>query len=146
MRYHLEPLSFDETKTYIENRLRIAGARGPIFSDKAIKEVYLRSMGVPRLINILCDNALLNGFAEGKKVVDKKSVKEAAKDLRLVKRFRKFWMWGFLSISIIGTALLGVYLYQTGHWLPLYKIIVSGLQNYYGIFFNGLENVAKFFT
>jgi general secretion pathway protein A len=146
MRYHLDPLSFDETKIYIENRLRIAGARGPIFSDKAIKEVYLRSRGVPRLINILCDNALLNGFAEDKKVVDKKSVKESAKDLKLGKKSRRIRMWGFLSMGIIGSALLGVYLYQTGHWKSLYKSIAIGLQYFFGIVFNGLLNVSKLFS
>src|SRR4030066_1421406 len=63
LRYYLPPLSEKETKDYIEKRLRIAGAKGPIFTEKAIKEVYRRSGGIPRLINILCDNALLNGYA-----------------------------------------------------------------------------------
>jgi general secretion pathway protein A len=145
MRYHLPALSGEETKEYIEQRLRIAGAKKPLLTDKAIKEIYKRSGGIPRLINIICDNSLLNGFAQDKKIVDKKSVKESAKDLRLVKKFRKFWLWGFVSMGVIGTALLGFYLYQTGHWLHLYESIVDNLQYFYGNLFNGLENALNLF-
>ncbi len=146
MRYHLSPLSKEETKEYIEQRLRIAGAKTPLFSGKAMKEICKRSGGIPRLINILCDNSLLNGFARDKKVVDKKSVKEAAKDLRLGKRARRIWMFAFLFMGIIGTGLLAGYLYQTGHWLPIYKNIQYGVQYLYGIFLNGFENVSNLFS
>jgi len=145
MRYHLSPLSERETKEYIEQRLRIAGAKNPLFTERAMKEICKRSGGIPRLINILCDNSLLNGFAQDKKVVDKKSVKEAAKDLRLGKKSRRIWMFGFLFMGIIGAGLLGVYLYQSGHGLWLYENFVSGLQNFYGIFFNGFQNAFKYF-
>jgi general secretion pathway protein A len=146
MRYHLPPLSERETKEYIEQRLRIAGAKKPLLSEKAIKEVYRSSGGIPRLINILCDNSLLNGFAQDEKVVDKKTVKEAAKDLKLRKRFLGLWLWGFVSMGIIGAGLLGLYLYRSGNWLRLYKILFSSLQTTYGILFNGLENVVRFFS
>jgi general secretion pathway protein A len=146
MRYHLSPLSEKETKEYIEQRLRIAGAKNPLFSVKAMNEICKRSGGIPRLINILCDNSLLNGFAEDKKVVDKKSVKEAAKDLRLSKRSRRIWMWSLLFMGFIAAGLSGGYLYQTGHWLTLYKSILGGLQNLNGIFFNGFQNASKLFN
>jgi general secretion pathway protein A len=146
MRYHLSPLSEKETKEYIEQRLRIAGAKNPLFSVKAMNEICKRSGGIPRLINILCDNSLLNGFAQDKKIVDNKSVKEAAKDLRLGKRARRIWMWSFLFMGFIGAGLLGVYLYQTGYWLPLYESVLNGFLNVYGIFLNGFQNAFKFFT
>jgi general secretion pathway protein A len=146
MRYHLSPLSERETKEYIDQRLRIAGARTPVFTEGAMKEIAKRSGGIPRLINILCDNSLLNGFAQDKKVVDKKSVKEAAKDLRLGKRSRKIWMFSFLSMGIVVAGLLAGYLYQTGVWLPLYKNVQNSVQYLYRIFFNGFENVSRLFS
>jgi general secretion pathway protein A len=63
LKYQLLPLSEKETREYVEKRLRIAGATKPLFTEKAIKEIYLRSGGIPRLINVVCDNALLNGYA-----------------------------------------------------------------------------------
>jgi general secretion pathway protein A len=95
----LPPLSEKETKEYIGKRLRIAGAKGPLFSEKAIKQIYLKSRGIPRLINILCDNALLNGYALDKKMVDARSVREVAKDLCLKKKSRGLWILVLISIS-----------------------------------------------
>lgn len=83
LRYHLRPLSENETKEYIEKRLRIAGAKGPIFTRRAMSEVYNFSRGIPRLINILCDNSLLSGYASDQKVVDIRCIQEAARDLKL---------------------------------------------------------------
>jgi len=92
MHYRLRPLSEKETKEYIEKRLRIAGAQDPVFSEKALKEIFRRSGGIPRLINILCDNSLLNGYALDQKIVDEKSVREAARDLKVRRNLRKWWV------------------------------------------------------
>ncbi|HET6724554.1 MAG TPA: AAA family ATPase [Gammaproteobacteria bacterium] len=62
-RYHLMPLTAVETREYVEHRLRIAGAGGAIFTPAALRELYRRSGGVPRLINILADRALLGAYA-----------------------------------------------------------------------------------
>ena len=62
-RYHLEPLSRIETAEYIEHRLRVAGALGEIFDGAAKREVFRRSQGVPRLINVICDRALLGAYS-----------------------------------------------------------------------------------
>jgi general secretion pathway protein A len=72
VRYHINPLNKEETTTYINHRLSLAGANGnTIFSDDAIDEVYNFSNGVPRLINILCDKAMLLAFIrEIKKITD----------------------------------------------------------------------------
>jgi general secretion pathway protein A len=119
LRYHLAPLSEKETKEYIGKRLRIAGAKGPIFSEKAIKQIYLKSGGIPRLINILCDNALLNGYALDQKVVDEKSVKEVAKDLYLKKKSWRIWILALVAASIgIGIAIF-IYLQKSARLLPL---------------------------
>ena len=126
LRYHLPPLSEKETKEYIGKRLRIAGAREAIFTEKAIKEIHLKSGGIPRLINILCDNALLNGYALEQRMVDERSVKEVAKDLCLKKRPRTIWILVLITLSVAVGILLFIYLQKSVHLLPL-KGIFSGL-------------------
>ena len=122
LRYHLPPLSEKETKEYIGKRLRIAGAKEPIFTEKAIKQIYLKSGGIPRLINILCDNALLNGYALDQKMGGERSVKEVAKDLYLKKKSLRIWILVLISISIVVGILLFIYLQKSGHLLPLVRI------------------------
>ncbi len=129
LRYYLPPLSAKETEEYIGKRLRIAGAKGPIFTGKAIKEIYLKSGGIPRLINILCDNALLNGYALDEKLVDKPSVKEVAKDLNLKKRSRRVLIIFFISISIAAGILLFIYFKKSDHLSPLYGDLLRGFQH-----------------
>jgi general secretion pathway protein A len=63
-RCRLLPLNDDETKEYIERRLVVAGATEPLFTPQAIKAVYLHSQGIPRVINTICDNALLFGLSD----------------------------------------------------------------------------------
>ncbi|HXX33485.1 MAG TPA: AAA family ATPase [Thermodesulfobacteriota bacterium] len=113
LRYRLSPLSEKETREYITKRLKIAGAKEPVFTEKAMKEIYLKSRGVPRLINILCDNALLNGYALDQRTVDKGSVKEAAKDLKLRKRSHGVLISLVIGIFITVGFLLFVY-FQRG--------------------------------
>ena len=122
LRYHLPPLSERETEEYIGKRLRIAGAKEPIFTEKAIKQIYSKSGGIPRLINILCDNALLNGYALDQKMVGEKSVKEVAKDLCLKKKSPRIWILALISISIALGILLFIYFQKSGHLSPLIRI------------------------
>jgi general secretion pathway protein A len=110
MCYHLPPLSEKETKDYIEKRLRIAGGKESIFTKSAVKEIYLKTKGIPRLINILCDNALLTGYAGENKVINRKIVKEAARDLplqtpwKLARNLRLF-----AGLSVIGILIFIAY-------------------------------------
>ncbi len=80
-RYHLEPLTQDETQKYIEHRLRVAGALGEIFDGAAKKEVYRLSGGVPRLINVICDRALLGAYSRESRGVTKAIVRRAADEV-----------------------------------------------------------------
>jgi general secretion pathway protein A len=63
-RYHLDPLSRDESAAYVKHRLRVAGATTEIFAGGALTELYRVSGGVPRLINIIGDRALLGGYSQ----------------------------------------------------------------------------------
>ncbi|MBI5557812.1 MAG: AAA family ATPase [Deltaproteobacteria bacterium] len=81
--YALEPLTETETGEYISHRLLMAGCGDEIFSEDAAREVYRFSGGAPRLINIICDRALLTGFVENKKKIDAVVVKECAGELAI---------------------------------------------------------------
>ncbi len=110
MRYHLPPLTKKETKEYIERRLRIAGGHETIFTRRAINEVYQKSKGIPRTINILCDNAMLNGYATEQRTIDKRIIVETARDLKIQRPsfpIRSVYLLiGFVGIGIITFVLL----------------------------------------
>ena len=66
VRYHLTPLTRDDTERYIAHRLRVAGANGrPAFTRWAIRTVHRYARGIPRLVNAVCDKALLYGYVNG---------------------------------------------------------------------------------
>jgi general secretion pathway protein A len=133
LRYHLPPLSEKETKEYIEKRLRIAGAQNPLFTEGAIEEIYIKSGGIPRLINILCDNALLNGYALDQKIVDARSVREIAKDLKLGKKHRRIWIRVLFCVAIAAGILLLIHLQKGGYLLPIYEGVLRAFQYLGGI-------------
>ena len=79
---HISPLSLDETEAYIMHRLKIAGNENAvIFEQGVMDEIYNFSNGIPRLINIICEFALLAAFADEKKIIDLELIKEVAGDL-----------------------------------------------------------------
>ncbi len=80
-RYHLEPLTRDESALYIEHRLRVAGALGEIFDSAAKREVFRLSQGVPRLINVICDRALLGAYSNESRRVSRTLVRRAAAEI-----------------------------------------------------------------
>jgi general secretion pathway protein A len=82
VRYHLRRLSLKETKEYILHRLKRAGSRNlSLFDNGAIKEIYSYSKGIPRLINIVCDNALLTGFSAEKARIGKNIIRDVITNL-----------------------------------------------------------------
>lgn len=83
--YHLEPLRESEVKAYILHRLNVAGLKENIFNDHSISEIIAFSNGYPRLINIICDHALLTGYVKGVKTIDEEIIKECANGLFLTR-------------------------------------------------------------
>ncbi len=83
VRYHIEALDQQETGAYINHRLRVAGSKKPIFKITALNEVYNFSGGIPRLINIVCDHALLTAYGKNLKQIDATIIKECAQELRI---------------------------------------------------------------
>jgi general secretion pathway protein A len=85
LRCHLDPLDLNETREYIRRRLQIAGATGAvqIFSGPAIEAIFTHSRGIPRLINTICENALLAGYAKHAATITSEIIDEVAQELRL---------------------------------------------------------------
>jgi len=81
MKIRLSTLTDEATKAYVVHRMAIAGNRESVFTDGALKLIYNFSDGFPRKINILCDNALFQGFLMRQRVIDEAIVKEMAADL-----------------------------------------------------------------
>src|ERR1700730_3509408 len=90
-RYHLHPLSRDETAAYVRHRLRVAGATNDIFSGAALSEIYRLSVGVPRVINVICDRALLGAYSMDRHRVTATLVRHAASEV-FGKRFSPRWL------------------------------------------------------
>ena len=85
LRCHLDPLNPNETREYMGRRLRIAGAPAAveIFSKPAIEAVFRHSRGIPRLVNTICENALLSGYAKHAATITSEIIDGVARDLRL---------------------------------------------------------------
>lgn len=86
LQYHLEPLSARDTDAYIKHRLKVAGTRRTIFTAQSAKEIFDFSEGYPRVINIICDHAMLSSYVKKKKTIDTNEIIECAKDLRLKRK------------------------------------------------------------
>ncbi len=82
VRWKLGPLSAAETREYVEHRLTIAsGFHSSLFTDAALREIHRRSGGVPRLVNLLCDRALLAGYGADERQVGPRTVARAAREI-----------------------------------------------------------------
>jgi general secretion pathway protein A len=82
VRWALEPLSHDEVSEYVRHRLRIAaGGECDLFTNGATRELCRRTGGIPRLVNLLADRALLAGYASGKRVIAPALVRQAAREI-----------------------------------------------------------------
>ncbi len=81
--HHIDPLTEHESREYIKHRLKIAGCTRELFKPEALRNIYTFSHGYPRLINIICDHALLTGYSAGKKIIDTAVIKECEKELRI---------------------------------------------------------------
>ena len=105
-RYHLQPLTHDESDQYINHRLRVAGALVEIFDSAARREVYRLSGGVPRLINVICDRALLGAYSRGVRTVDNKLVREAASEVSGEKIQTRALRWLYPIIGVTAAILV----------------------------------------
>lgn len=116
-RYHLTPLSYLESKEYIHHRLVAAGGATNIFSPTAIKRIYKLSKGTPRLINILCDKALLGAYSTEEYTITEKIINQAAREIYLpsdytVNEFLSKIGYGLLVLTLLTIIPYYVFVYQ----------------------------------
>jgi type II secretory pathway predicted ATPase ExeA len=84
LRCKTAPLTTEQTFDYISERLRIAGASGaPIFGKEAVETIHLYSLGIPRVVNLLCEHALVNSYVDQKRVVTGKVIEDVAREFQL---------------------------------------------------------------
>lgn len=107
-RYHLAPLSRSETASYVNHRLKVAGAAGEIFSNAALREVHRLSGGVPRIINVICDRALLGAFTQEQHRIGPGMIREAASEVSgrpVNPPWMKLLVGSAGSVAVLGLAL-----------------------------------------
>jgi general secretion pathway protein A len=114
-RYHLKPLSREETEGYVRHRLRVAGAAGEIFTPGALREVYRLAAGIPRVVNVTCDRALLGAYTQEQRRVTARLVRRAAGEV-YGRHFLPRWLgWTAGTVLILGaiaSAFLGLRAWQ----------------------------------
>ncbi len=117
VRWRLTPLSRNETAEYVRHRLRVsAGAdRDHVFSDAAMRETFRRSRGVPRVVNLLCDRALLAGFGDGAQRIETTHVARAARETGVGTSPESRRAWPRRAAWIAASAGIGVLL-AAGWW------------------------------
>jgi general secretion pathway protein A len=105
-RYHLEPLSKEEAIRYIDHRLRVAGALGEIFDEPAKREVFRLTGGIPRIMNVICDRALLGAYSRETRKVNKRLVRRAASEVSGQSLTPQLLRWALPVMGVIGAILL----------------------------------------
>ncbi|MDT4290487.1 AAA family ATPase [Methylomonas sp. MO1] len=103
-RYHLLPLSLDETRAYIRHRLRVCKGSHRLFNPAAIRKIYHYSQGVPRLINILCDRALLGAYATNAREISPAIIRRAAQEVLGSVKTKRRWYGAAAAILAFGAA------------------------------------------
>jgi len=107
-RYHLDPLSKVETAAYVNHRLRVAGANMEIFTPAALREVHRLSNGIPRIINVMCDRALLGAFTQEYHQVGPALVRVAASEV-YGRTFHPPWIPALAAVSATAAVALLVF-------------------------------------
>ncbi len=106
-RYHLEPLSPDETRAYIGHRIQVAGGRAEIFSRAATSVVHRSASGIPRLINVICDRALLGAYSRERASVSKGLARSAVREVSGHQRSSGVWRWLAGAVGVLVLAAIG---------------------------------------
>lgn len=155
IRFHLDLFSRDVTVQYIVYRLRTAGAKHlDIFTEEALTLVHKVSKGTPRLINIVCDHALLTGFADNKTMIDADMIRECVDELHFPgednplpvameqkKHSRLYWL--FLFLLVAGLLALGLILLEVLPFEDIYSPLREVLpKNWLQWLHNFYENIG----
>jgi len=99
---HLDPLSEDETAAYVRHRLRVAGATQEIFTPRALRELHRQAGGLPRLVNVIADRAMLGAYAKDRHEVTPSLVRAATAEVSGVEPRSRKWVW----LAVAATAIV----------------------------------------
>ena len=114
-RYDLQPLNLDETSAYIRHRLEVAGLKGDrrLFDQPAVKQVHSLTRGIPRLINVLCDRALLGAYGQKRDSANRALVRAAAREVfgegqseQSLSGHASGWWFALAMLVVVGAALV----------------------------------------
>ena len=111
-RYHLEALTRPESLAYVRHRLRVAGATSDVFSASALREVHRLSGGIPRVINVICDRALLGAFTREEHRVTGRLIRQAASEVYGRPVLAPWVRWMAVAGGVAAIALLAVATWQ----------------------------------
>lgn len=109
-RYHLHELSKVEVGAYVKCRLAVAGRKGRLFDQQAIKQLYKLSGGVPRLINLICDRALLGAYASQSDSVEEQHIKHAYREIQGERVRKPLWERKAVRVGAMASASFLVFL------------------------------------
>ena len=107
-RYHLDPLSADESAGYVRHRMRIAGATAEVFTPSAVREIHRLSHGVPRVINVVSDRALLGAFTREEHRAGASLVRQAASEVYGRPIPAPWLKWATAGVTVVAVALVTV--------------------------------------
>ena len=126
-RYHLEPLDREEALAYIDHRLKVAGAVGEIFTPAAKRDLYRLSSGIPRMINVIADRALLGAFTRETHLVPPELVRSAAAEV--YDRGTRFppWMRWLAAAAVAGLMVGGIVLLLMDSERPAAQLAESAI-------------------
>jgi len=113
-RYHLNPLSAEESAGYVKHRMRVAGATAEVFTPSALREIHRLSGGIPRVINVICDRALLGAFTQEDHRAGAALVRQAASEVYGRPVPAPWLKWTTTAAVAAAVALVGV-----GTWMYL---------------------------
>lgn len=116
-RYHLDAISRDELPAYLRYRLSVAGQRSEFFTPSTLSLLYRLSGGIPRVINLICDRALLGAYSEGTHEVSKQNISQAAKEVLGKRRHKR--NAGYLRMASLAAALLAAVVFT---WAVVEKV------------------------
>ncbi len=133
-RYHLEPIAQEDIGSYIQHRLQICGISHIVFNKRAVDLIRRLSGGIPRLINVLCDRALLGAYVEGKSQVDRDTAKKAAREVMAEEAelpADRRWMVPALVSLAGGLLAAAVYFLHPVQWLDIRTALFGGREDRY---------------
>jgi len=115
-RYSLQALDRSEMHAYVSHRLAVAGCREPVFSKRAINKLYAKTRGIPRLINIICDRAMLGAYVKSRRKVSLKILQDATREVQGRSHPQRWFLRGSIVASslLVLAAAMAALLYTNG--------------------------------